>query len=486
VSRAASTEEISTSAIRRSMWFSTFDGGCYALMWGLGEAQFAAFALFLYASESLAGLVTTIPMVAGTAISLISPWAVAKLGSHKRWIVMSSFAQVATFIPLIVAGLAGWIPKAGLFAAVTLYFAAAWCAGLTWNTFIAGMVHPRLRSRYFGRRVMATNLASVCATFLAGVILSAGQTNGLLPKMMSTGEAFALVFALAALARVGSGVVLQMQVEPNPMPPNHRHLSIGEFVQTLRGSSTGRLITYILAAQFAVQVSTPFVSPYLLAEAGLKSNYTLFGVMLAVQLVVKAVFMNVWGRFAHARGPHALLAVGAAIIVPQPVLWLLPPSVPVLLVLQVSSGIATAAFELGIFLMLLRHVDDGVRTSIMARYQLLVTLSMVVGSLIGAGVLELGGHNGVAYAWLFGLGTAVRALTLPMFFRIRAKAREDFAPAGEIAVELHPGYAAGDVPLAASAHEPGDEEREGRVDGARELVREREEDEGSAQRSPSV
>lgn len=476
MSRSAQESEISTGAIRRSMRLSTIDGGCYAVMWGLGEAQFAAFALFLYASESLAGLVTTIPMVTGTAISLISPWAVAKLGSHKRWIVISAFAQVATFVPLIVAGLVGWIPKAGLFAAVTLYFAAAWCAGLTWNTFIAGLVHPRVRSRYFGRRVMATNLASVCATFVAGVILSAGQANGLLPKMMSTGEAFALVFALAALARVGSGVLLQMQVEPNPMPPNHRHLSIAEFVHTLRSSSTGRLITYILAAQFAVQISTPFVSPYLLAEAGLKSNYTLFGVMLAVQLVVKAVFMNVWGRYAHKYGPHALLMMGAIIIVPQPVLWLLPPSVPVLLMLQVSSGVATAAFELGIFLMLLRQVDDGVRTSIMARYQLLVTLTMVVGSLIGAGVLELGGHNGEAYAWLFGIGSAVRMLTLPMFFRIRPEAGVDRAPAGEIAVELHPGYGASDQPLAASAHESRDDERTGGTVGAHLAGLERDDD----------
>lgn len=440
--------------IRRSIGYSTLDGSCYALMLGLGEAQFAPFALLLFRSEELAGLVSTVPLLLGTVISLISPWAVSRLGSHKRWIVISAFAQAATFVPLIVAGLAGAIPRTGLFAAVTVYFAAAWCAGLTWNTFIAGLIHRRLRARYFGRRVLITNLASVAATALAGVILSAGQPGGMLGQSMSAGEAFALAFALAGGARLVSALLLRAQVEPVPMPPNHRHLSLAEFGRMLTTRTTGRLITYILAAQLAVQISTPFITPYLLERAGLKSNYTVFGFMLAVQLIAKAFFMDIWGRYAHARGPHALLAAGAIIIIPQPILWMLPPTIPVLFLLQLSSGVSTAAFELGIFLMLLRHVDDGQRTSIMARYQLMNSAVFVLGSLVGAAVLHEGQRLGVGYSWLFVLGGIARLITLPLFYRIRFDPGVDLAPAGEVSVELHPGSSTGDPALAASAQEP--------------------------------
>ena len=456
-------------AVRRSMRLSTVDGSCYSLMWGLGEAQIAPFVLLLYGSDVIAGLAGTIPQVLGAVCSLISPWAVEKLGSHKRWIVLSAFAQAASFIPLVIAALIGWIPPALLLLVLTLYFAAAWSSSVTWNTFIAGLVHRRIRARYFGMRTLLGNLASVSATFLGGVILSMGQTAGPMPHWLSMGAAFGIVFGLAMLARFASAWLLTHQYERNAMPQNHRRMGLAEFVDSLRSTSSGRLITYILGAQFAVQVSTPFVSPYLLEHVGLAKDYTLFAVYLAVQLIAKAIFMGIWGRFAHRFGPRALMKLGAIIIIPQPLLWLLPPVPPVLMALQISSGAATAAFELGIVLMLLRHIDDGIRTSVMARYQLLNTSSTVAGSLIGAGILysiaRASDHGGVdppsvsigsfnAYVALFIVGSLVRAATLFLFARIGIDQPADSAPAGSIEMGLHPGHGAVDQPIAASAIDP--------------------------------
>lgn len=442
-----------TDRVRRSVRLSTLDGCCYAAMWGLGEMQIAPLTLWLTRSEVLSGLVLTVPPVVGTAISLISPWGVRRMGSHKRWIVLSASIQVVTFLPLIVASLAGRINVALLFAVVTCYFAAAWCAALTWNTFIAGLVHPRVRARYFGRRTRLTNVISFGATLLGGAVLSLGQEAGPTPAVMSMGAAFACVFGLAAVSRIVSSFLISRQYEPRAFPDNHRDLSVAEFAGVMARTSVGRLITYILLAQFAVQISTPFVTPYLLREVGLETRYWLFGLVLGVQVLSKAVFMAVWGHYAHRRGPYALLRIGAIVIVPQPLLWLLPPSLPVLVALQVSSGLATAAFELGILLMLLRHVDDSVRTSVMARYQFLSTTASVIGSLIGAGILDRLGHGHGAYVVLFAIGCAARLGTLPAFLRIGIE-RKDALPSGDIAVEFRAGYGTVDQPVAASAFEP--------------------------------
>ena len=80
---------------------------------------------------------------------------------------------------------------------------------------------------------------------------------------------------------------------------------------------------------------------------GPETRYWLFGLVLGVQVLSKAVFMAVWGHYAHRRGPYALFRIGAIVIVPSPALAVAPVT-PVLVVLQVSSGLATAAFELGI------------------------------------------------------------------------------------------------------------------------------------------
>lgn len=112
--------------LRRDLRLCTLDGAGYSVMVGVGESHFVLFVLALGAGEATAGLAATLPRVIGGLLQLLSPWAVARLGSNRRWVVSCAVAQSLSFVPLIVGGLVGSMPLWLAFAAIGLY----WSTGL--------------------------------------------------------------------------------------------------------------------------------------------------------------------------------------------------------------------------------------------------------------------------------------------------------------------------------------------------------------------
>lgn len=110
-----------SEALRRDLQSSSADAVSFSLMVGAGETYIPAFALALGASDVVAGLVSSAPLLTGAVLQLVSPLAVLRLGSHRRWVVLCARIQAASFAPLIVGAALGALPLVGLFGAVSLY-----------------------------------------------------------------------------------------------------------------------------------------------------------------------------------------------------------------------------------------------------------------------------------------------------------------------------------------------------------------------------
>ena len=73
--------------LRRDLRAMTADGICFSTMVGLGEAYVPAFALALGHGAAAAGLLATLPLLAGACFQLVTPEAVRRLRSYRRWVV---------------------------------------------------------------------------------------------------------------------------------------------------------------------------------------------------------------------------------------------------------------------------------------------------------------------------------------------------------------------------------------------------------------
>src|SRR5687768_13731694 len=95
---------------RADLAASVGDGAGVSAMVGLGETYFAAFALALGTGETVAGLIATLPMLAGATLQLATPRFLRQTKSYKRWVVLFASLQATALLAMPMACLfAGYL-----------------------------------------------------------------------------------------------------------------------------------------------------------------------------------------------------------------------------------------------------------------------------------------------------------------------------------------------------------------------------------------
>jgi len=400
--------------IRRDLRNSCIDGSMFSVMVGTGETYFAAFALALGIDKVAAGLVATVPLLVGAALQLVSPWAVARLRSNGRWCVITAAVQAASFIPLVAAALAGHVSTVLLFAIVSVYFGAGFASGPSWTTWIDELVPRPIASRYFARRSVWCYVAQISAVVAAGAALDAGDRAG---RQL---VAFAALFAAAGIARLVSMRCLALQRDPVPQPVGERHLSMTELLRGDEHRAVRRLLVFLLVTYFAVQISLPFVTSYLLGVLHLP--YAQFAALLAIPFAARIVTLPWLGGVARRVGARRLMWIGAFSLVPAAGLWAVSTNFWWLAFVQAVTGFAMAAFELANLLLWFETIRPEERTSILTTYQFWYATAVVTGSVAGSVLLVLFGEGLAAFVVVFLVSAAARLAAVGLFARARAVA----------------------------------------------------------------
>jgi MFS family permease len=395
-----------SSRVRHDLRAMLGDGLAFSIMVGIGESFVAPFALALGLGDVTAGLVATAPMLAGAVLQLVTPAAVALLGSHKRWVVLCAVLQAACFLPLVAGAMAGEMEVELLYLAVSLYWGLGMATSPAWNTWVGTLVPGRLRARYFAQRARWSQLALLAGLGAGGVVLELGARRD------EPITAYALVFAAAMLARGVSARFLALQSEPHPVPIGETRISPRVIWSHVRTGGHGRLLTYLLVFQASVWIAAPYFTPYMLGPLGL--DYLAFAALTGSAFVARVVALPALGRLAHRSGTRRLLWLGSLGIVPLPVLWLASDSLAWLFLLQIVGGVGWAAFELGTLLSFFEHIPQHARTSILSVYNFAYALAIVGGGAIGGVILTLGVDTGPAYLVLMVVSTAARLVSLPL------------------------------------------------------------------------
>lgn len=444
------------TTIRRNLRLSTADGAGFCVMLAFGEANIAVLGAALAMGDQAIGLLASVPPVCGAVLQLATVPMVRWAGSHKRWMVISAVIQALSFVPMAIGAMLGIMPPLALFALATIYWAANQSCGATWNTLISRVVPRRVRAHYFARRNVLLNLAQLIAIFAGGWFLERGREAG------HVFAALAVLLIAAGASRGLSAWFIQQHRLPSDHPDGFRGVPVREALGRFRTGAGGRVLAYRLAVQLALNVSTPFITPYLLKQHGLENDLAVYGVITGLLILAKALAMPVWGRMAKAHGPRSLLRLGGVMIIPIPALWLWADSVAAFAAVQLFSGFAMAAYELGTFLIMFDTVPESDRTSILAKFNFADNVAIVVGSLLGVGLLT--GVGGSDQATLAGYVAAfigsllMRTAALGLLARLPRVTPAHSAGEG-VSIEAHPTPGATDHPIVASYDVDGTEPR---------------------------
>ncbi|MCC7083387.1 MAG: MFS transporter [Pirellulales bacterium] len=398
-----------SAARRRDLSAMLGEGFTYSLMVGLGEQYLAAFALAIGLGQVVAGLIASVPMLIGALLQLVSPLAIAKMKSYRRWVVLCAVAQAVGFVPLVIAAWAGRIPAALLFLIAGAYWGTNMACGAAWNTWAATLVPLGERASFFSRRTRLTQGGLLVGFVAGGLTLQAGA------EYEKSLIAFAFVFLAAAICRFISAAFLFSQNEPSPPDAAHRMVPPREMLRRFRTGSGGRLLIYFVLMQAAAQISGPYFTPFMLKQ--LHFSYATYMMVVAAALVAKMAALPTLGRMAHRFGARRLLIFGGCTVIPMPVLWLASDGAAWLSGAQLLSGIVWAAYELATLLLFLEQLRDGERTSVLTTFNLAHAAATVGGAALGGLLLGQLGKTHTAYLTVFALSGIARLLTLPLLRR---------------------------------------------------------------------
>jgi MFS family permease len=398
------------SPIRRDLRLSCVDGSTFSVMVGAGELYLPAFAMALGVDKVTAGLVATVPLLVGSGLQLVSPWAAERLKSNGRWCVLTAGIQAVTFVPLIAFALTGHASAAALFAVASVYFGAGFASGPSWTTWIEALVPRRIASHYFARRSAWCFGAEITAIAAAGLALEAGDSAG--RQLL----AFAAILAVAGAARLVSMRCLAAQRDPVPRPAGERHLSMGEIATGEGHRAVRRLFAFLLVSYVAMQISVPFVTPYL--RGVLRLPNTRYAALLAIPYAARVLSLPFLGGVARRLGARRVMWTGALALVPAAGLWAVSTDFMWLAFVQAVTGFAMAAFELANLLLWFETIRPEERTSILTTYQFWYATAVAAGSVLGSVVLVRFGEGHAAFVVLFLVSAAARLAAAGLFARV--------------------------------------------------------------------
>jgi MFS family permease len=397
--------------LRRDLRLITADGIVFSIHVGLGETYLAAFALATGGSPVLAGLLAALPMVAGGALQLVAPSLLPYFPTYRASVVLGAAIQAASFLPLVAAALAADAPPALLFACAAVYWAAGLATAPGWNAWMTQLVPSRVRGSFFGRRQAVAQIGVLVGLLAGGLILD---------RAGSDRRAFAILFVAAFLCRALSTFFLSRQSVPPGRPRPHgiraRHLLLRAW-----RSPSRELIATILIVHFAVNLASPFFTPFFLVERDV--SYAVFMALLAANFAGKIATYPLLGRIARRAGLRQLMAIGGLGIAPLPLLWPVLP-LPYLFLLQAGAGMSWAAFELSVLLAFLDVSDDPERTSLLATFHFLNSAAVAGASLAGGAILAIMGQDRDGYLVIFAVSAIARLIGVAVLL---ARARRGMA-----------------------------------------------------------
>lgn len=394
--------------LRSDLRSSSMDAAAHGIMIGTGETYFAAFVLAVGLGEIVAGMIACVPLVVGGLIQLISPWMMKHWLSAKQWVVSCAVLQALSFLPFLWAASAGEISASMVLMAAGFYWGMGLATGPAWNAWMGELVPRKVRSRYFSLRTRTAQLCVMVGFLLGGGLLQVAEDG----DWLMTG--FAVLFVLALVSRSASAWFMSQQRSVDTC--FDKGVNWRQALASLRDGRGSKLLLYLVVVQAAIQLSGPYLTTYMLGKMQL--SYAQFTGLLAAVYVAKVVSLPLLGSLASRLGAWRLLWIGGVGIAPISACWVISDNLMYAFLLQVYSGVAWAAFELGFALLFFESIQQRYRTQVLTIYNVVHSGAAATGTLLGAGLLNWWSASIEGYYWLFAASTAGRILALGLLLQV--------------------------------------------------------------------
>lgn len=377
-------------------------------MVGAGESYLPAFALSVGMSETMSGFFSSLPLLGGSFIQLLSPWFVHRLGSAKKWVVTSAFIQGLSFVPLIWFSIHGTNQFFILFLIAILYWGFGFAAGPSWNYWMEHIVPAELAENYFSRRNRITQFGIMVGLIGGGLALHYQIKIGPFTTV------FSVLFLVAFLSRASSSFILSLKMADEIFEKKWSRSNWARVIgSVLKNHTYKNLFLFLFFFYISIMVSSPYVAPFFLRK--MKLDYLQFMIAIGSLFLAKMMALPFVPKLIRKWGLQRVLLISALGISPLPAFWALSQDFWFALVLQTVSGIFWGIFEVCLSLMFFKNIKTQDKIVILSGYNLFNSVAIICGTLLGGNILHFYQESIEGYFAIFIGGSVLRLLVVFTF-----------------------------------------------------------------------
>jgi MFS family permease len=378
----------------KSKILSIKEGSGFGVMNGFGVRYITPYALSLGASNTIIGLLSSLPALLGTLSQLHGSKIIEKI-PRKKVVVISAAIQAIMWLPLIVVGilyfffgLSSFASSILLLVVYTLTIVSGSFCTPAWNSWMKDILGEN-PSVYFGRRTRIITLVELICMLFAGLILEHFKKTGVF-------KGFIILFTIALLGRAISAYLLNKKYEPKITHTEGYYFTLFQFLKKMRHNNFGKFVIFTTLISFATAIASPFFAVYMLKDLGL--NYYEFTIVSVTSILFTVIMLSFWGKFSSKYGNITVIKISGIFVGIIPLLWLLSPLVldynkillvPYLILIEIFSGFWWSGLNLSTANFVYDAVTKG-RMAICIAYDNITTaIGVFIGAIIGGIISSL-------------------------------------------------------------------------------------------------
>jgi MFS family permease len=379
-----SQEPISPSARERGLVHLMWDAGFATAVGALNSGVvLVAYALALGASNATIGLLAAIPFF--TQLLQIPTVSLIERVRARRLIAVA--ALLTARLALLVMAAAPFLFTRETALAV-IVVAETWScafnaiAACAWNSWIRDLVEEERLGRFFARRSIWAAGIGLLGSIAAGFAIDAGQRES-----GAGNDMFVLLYTAGFVAGMLSTWHLARVPEPMLAPGTPARLR-DLIRRPLQDRAFLRLLRFLAAWHFAVNLAAPFFTVYLVQQLGFPMRFVVL--LQVVSSLANLAVLRGWGALSDRFSNKTVLQVAAPLFilcivafvfaaVPEPHRF----TAPYLIVLHALMGMASAGVGLGAGNIALKSAPRGQGTSYIATSSLVISTAAGIAPLLG-------------------------------------------------------------------------------------------------------
>ncbi|NQU62095.1 MAG: MFS transporter [Rhodospirillales bacterium] len=375
-----------------------------------------AYALAFDASNFVIGLLAAIPFLT-QFLQLPAVGLVERV--RKRRLLSVVFAASSRPMMLVMA-LAAFMPEpswalALLMAGLAGRYGLGAFVGCGWNSWMRDLIPEERLGRFFARRLMLMSVLGV-ALSLSGALFIDTWSNWWPDRRLA---AYPVLLVVAFLGGLYSVHCMRFIPEPVMQPSRQLHLR-ERLAQPFRDANFRRLILFLGSWNFAVNLAAPFFTVYLFRRLGFSLTGVIFLAILSQ--AANVLMIQRWGAIADRFSNKSVLRVCAPLFILCIFAWTFTTfpekhalTVPLLVVIHILTGIATAGVTLSTSNISLKLAPKGDAASYLAVTSLINSLAAGIAPIVGGLTVDffIGQELSLVLQWSGGVADlAIETLNL--------------------------------------------------------------------------